>query len=232
MTYYTDLFSPETYEAFGRSGRSVSGFRKRQLAWAKRIKTGDRLICYMTKLSRWIGVLEVLSECYLDESPLFYPENDPFVVRFKVRETVWLPLDRTVPIHEEKVWNTLSFTRDCEHTSSVWTGKVRTSLNKLSAEDGTFLEGLLVAQHANGKVYSVNDEKFKSLVTQRIRRSDKLVAVTVPQDDEPELPQLPEEQDTSVRESAQMQSLLALCGEKMGFRIWLPRNDRSAVLHN
>jgi len=28
-----------------------------------------------------------------------------------------------------------------------------------------------------------------------------------------------------------MQALLAMLGEKMGFTIWLPRNDRSAVLH-
>src|SRR5262249_40706464 len=30
--------------------------------------------------------------------------------------------------------------------------------------------------------------------------------------------------------SSQMQALLALCGEKMGFRIWIPKNDRPAVL--
>jgi hypothetical protein len=30
MAYFLDLFSPETYEAFSRSDRSVSGFRVRQ----------------------------------------------------------------------------------------------------------------------------------------------------------------------------------------------------------
>src|SRR5205807_4640907 len=29
MAYYIDLFSPETYEAFARSSRDISGFRRR-----------------------------------------------------------------------------------------------------------------------------------------------------------------------------------------------------------
>lgn len=230
MMYYTDLFSPETYEAFERSDRSVSGFRKRQRGVAQRIKPGDKLICYITKLSRWIGVLEILGECYIDDTPLFYPDVDPFIVRFKVRVISWLPRDKAVPIHEEKVWNSLSFTRGHEATSSAWTGKLRGSLNKLSDDDGAFLEQLLVKQQMNGEVYPFNEEKFRSLVTQRIHRTDKVVAVMVPLDDEPEPTVQPEEKAISIRESSQMQSLLALCGEKMGFRIWIPRNDRSAVL--
>ncbi len=60
MSYYLDLFSPETYEAFLRSPRDVSGFRERQYIQATKIKPGDKLICYLTKLSRWIGALEVI----------------------------------------------------------------------------------------------------------------------------------------------------------------------------
>ena len=52
MTFFTNLFSPDTYETFSRSNRDVSGFSKHQLAWAKRVQKGDRLVCYMTKLSR------------------------------------------------------------------------------------------------------------------------------------------------------------------------------------
>ena len=90
MAYFLDLFSPETYEAFVRSDRSISGFRMRQRNVARRVKPGDRLVCYMTRLSRWIGLLEVLDGPSVDETPIFYPENDPFVVRFRVRPLVWL----------------------------------------------------------------------------------------------------------------------------------------------
>ena len=50
MRYYLDLFSPETYEAFSQSDRTVSGFRLRQRRQADRIRPGDRFLCYMTKL--------------------------------------------------------------------------------------------------------------------------------------------------------------------------------------
>lgn len=228
MLYYTDLFSPETYEAFSRSPRDVSGFRKRQHSWAKRIHAGDKLVCYMTKLSRWIGTLEVQSECYIDDSPLFYPDHDPFVVRFKVRPLVWLPKDKAVPIHEEKVWSALSFTSSCAPNSYGWTGKLRVSLNKLLTEDGQFLESLLASQQGGGDVYPVDEDRYQKWVLQRIRRPDKVVAVTVPQDDEAHEP--PGEDGQSIRESSQVQAALAACGEKMGFRVWIPKNDRGAVL--
>src|SRR5437773_12160928 len=104
MAYYLDLFSPETYEAFKSSRRDVSGFRMRHNAAAGRIKTGDKLVCYMTKLSRWFGILEVVNGPYTDHAPIFYPEADPFVVRFKVKSLVLLDVEQAIPIHEDYVW--------------------------------------------------------------------------------------------------------------------------------
>src|SRR5579885_862294 len=111
MAYFLDLFSPETYEAFSRSDRTVSGFRLRHRGVAGRVKRGDRLVCYMTKLSRWIGILEVVEGPYVDETPLFFPDGDPFVVRFRVKPVAWLAVEKGIPIHDDRVWNALSFTR-------------------------------------------------------------------------------------------------------------------------
>ena len=61
---------------------------------AERVRPGDRFICYITKLSRWAGVLEVTSELFVDETPRFFVSDDPFVVRFKVRPVAWLPKTR------------------------------------------------------------------------------------------------------------------------------------------
>ncbi len=88
MAYYIDLFSPETYEAFSNSDRSISGFRARHEGLAKRIDPGDTLVCYVTKLSRWVGLLTVDEGPYKDDSPVFAEDNDPFIVRFKVTPTV------------------------------------------------------------------------------------------------------------------------------------------------
>jgi hypothetical protein len=230
MTFFTNLFSPDTYETFSRSNRDVSGFSKHQLAWAKRVHRVDRFICYMTKLSRWVGVLEALSECYPDDSPLFYPEGDPYVIRSKVRPVVWLPKDQAIPIREKHIWDTLSFTKGVDQKSPAWTGKVRISLNKLSDEDGQFLQDQLLAQQTGGQRYPVDEDEYRRWLAQKVRRPDKVVPVTVPADDEPEEPDEPEDKTQSIRESAKIQALLAVIGEKMGFKVWVPKADRAAVL--
>jgi hypothetical protein len=140
MPYFIDLFSPETYEAFRRSSRDVSGFRLRQKAIAERIKAGDVFVCYMTRLSRWFGLLEVIEGPYIDSKPIFTPEDDPFVVRFRVRPLILLDPEKSLPIHDDEIWRGLSFTRDLERGSLVWTGKVRTSLVHLDDPDARFLE--------------------------------------------------------------------------------------------
>ncbi len=229
MAYYLDLFSPETYEAFSRSARDISGFRPRQESIANRIQVGDKFICYMTKLSRWVGILEVVSPYYKDDTSLFLADNDPFIVRFKVKPLAWLDKERAIPIRDDEVWNTLSFTKGQEKTSAIWTGRVRSSLNQIQARDGQFLEKLILSQATNGKPYPLDEREYQKFVTHTVRRLDKVVAVTVPQDTEAErqaVPQPPSE----VRESIKIQALLGSIGAKMGLRIWIPRSDRAAVM--
>lgn len=227
MVYYLNLFSPETYEAFTRSDRTISGFRERQLKVASRIQLGDKFICYMTKLSRWIGVLEITSVAFDERTPLFLAADDPFVVRFKVQPTVWLDKEHTIPIREDEVWNALSFTKGHDKSSSQWTGRVRSSLSVIDKRDGQFLEQLLRAQANDGKVYTVDEREYRRFVTHTVRRLDKTVTVSVPQDTETETAISPPAAD--IRESYKMQALLATIGSKMGLRVWLPKSDRNSV---
>jgi hypothetical protein len=148
MAYYLDLFSPETYEAFGRSDQTVSGFRPRQRNLASRVRPGDTFVCYMTRLSRWVGLLDILEGPFDDHAPIFYPADDPFTLRFHVRPVVWLPLEKTMPIHADPVWSGLSFTQRYPKVSLAWTGNVRGSLTRVSDADGAFLESLLRSQAA------------------------------------------------------------------------------------
>ena len=98
MSYFLNLFSPETYEAFRRSDGTISGFRERQRAAADRLEPGDTLVCYMTKLGRWFGLLTIIEGPFIERTPLFLQEEDPFVVRFKVDPLIVLDVDRAVPI--------------------------------------------------------------------------------------------------------------------------------------
>ena len=229
MAYYLDLCSPETYEAFSRSNRDISGFRLRQEKTASRIQPGDKLVCYMTKLSRWVGLLEVVTPYYQDDTSIFLPENDPFVVRFKVKPLVWLEKEQAVPIRDDAVWETLSFTKGHDKNSAVWTGRVRSSLTQIIQRDGQFLEQLLLAQPSNGKLYELDEREQHKFKTYTVRRLDKVVTNSVPQDIDTE-PETTPSPASEVRESIKIQALLASIGAKMGMRIWIPRSDRTAVI--
>jgi hypothetical protein len=229
MAYFIDLFSPETYEAFTRSSRDISGFRSRHRNVAEKIKPGDLFVCYLTRLSRWFGLLEVISGPFTDNSPIFVKENDPFVVRFHVKPQVWLEIEKGIPIHDDSVWTSLSFTRGLEKTSLSWTGKVRGSLVRLDDQDGIFLAEKLKAQSTRGKPYPITEQDKHRLASHTVNRPDKVVTVSVPEDAGPtETPEIVPEDES--RESIRVQAMIAAIGAKMGMSIWIPRADRGAVL--
>ena len=129
MNYYIDLFSPETAKAFENSNKNVSGFRISRKTYVnnQKIGPGDKFICYVTRIRRFVGVLEVKSRPYQDNTPLFTKENDPFILRFKVEPMVWLPLEKVIPIHDDLIWNNLSFTKGLSKDSNKWTYMVFSS---------------------------------------------------------------------------------------------------------
>lgn len=229
MSYFTDLFSPETYEAFSHSDRGISGFRLRHKGIADRIKPGDVFVCYLTRLSRWCGLLEVLEGPFIDHKPIFTPEDDPFVVRFRVRALAWLDIENSLPIHSELIWANLSFTRKLERGSIAWTGKVRGSLVRLEETDGRFLHETIIDQSSQGKAFPLDDHDAKKLATHTVTRPDKVVSVSIP-DDSRTAEEAPPAPETEIRESIRIQALIARIGARMGLQIWLPRNDRGAVL--
>ena len=229
MTYFIDLFSPETYQGFARSSRDVSGFRMRQKNVAERVKRGDVFVCYLTRLSRWFGLLEVIEGPFIDSTPRFLAESDPFVVRFRVRPLVWLDIEMGIPIHDDAIWRGLSFTRGLEKGSLLWTGKVRGSLVRLDDGDGAFLAKKLTVQGTGGETYPLTEQDARKLATHTVNRPDKVVTVSVPEDvGTVETAEFAPEVES--RESTRIQALIANIGARMGMSIWIPRSDRGGVL--
>jgi hypothetical protein len=230
MAYYLDLFSPATYEAFSKSDRSVSGFQIRHKHLAQRVKPGDEFLCYLTKLSRWFGILQVLEGPYVDDKPIFYPAADPFVVRFRVAARVWLPVDQAVPIKEAELWDHLSFTKGYDVGTSAWAQKVKGSLTTLSEADAALIVSALTRQATNGKIFPFDQKAYQGLITHLVATTSKPVSVTVPTPTAEEKQPAAPVEAKEVRESIQIQALLAEIGAKMGMKIWIPKADRTAVL--
>lgn len=235
MKYFTNIFSPATYEAFKQSPREVSGFKEVQLSAAKKVQPGDRLVCYLTKLGRWWGVLEVLEGPYVDGTPIFQPENDPYVVRFNVRPLVLLEPEKAVPIREPELWDVLSYTKGHRVGSTTWTGRLRSSLTELTREDAILIERLVNDQLSpSSRTFEFDQDEYDRHVKGRtVRRADRDVAVSVPDntsDDDGDDEDTPSNAvETFARESHRMRALIADIGARMGMTVWVPRSDRSAV---
>ncbi|MBN2094478.1 MAG: EVE domain-containing protein [Candidatus Aenigmarchaeota archaeon] len=232
MNYYIDLFSPETAQAFENSMRDVSGFRISRRAYVQnqKIGPGDKFICYVTRIQRFVGVLEVQSEPYQEDKPIFTKEKDPFVLRFKVKPVVWLPLEKAIPIHNDRLWKNLSFTKDLSNDSNKWTYMVFSSPRAWPKKDCEFLEKELLAQSKNLENFAFSEDEQKKLKTHKIRISDeKEVSVSVPDDEGMEETER-EVAEKEKRTSIVVQAKLAEIGEKLGLKLWLPNGDRARVL--
>lgn len=237
MAYFLDLFTPETWLAFRETGATITGFRERHRRLAgERITQGDVFLCYLTRLSRWCGVLQAESAAYYDDSPI-HEDLNPFTVRFRVKPIVMLEPESAIPIYDDKVWTKLTITNQYEKGGSSWTGFFRGSLNKFEEGDGSYLVELMKKQGSEPESYPLTDKDKRQLAYRRkVRTLDREVEVVVPdheEDDAASEPTVVEStQGPDSRESIQVQAKVAQIGAEMGFRIWVPRNDKARVLEH
>ena len=134
INYWLDLFTGKTWEEFLNSGGSISGFRKNRYNIAKKVKVGDYLICYLTGISRFIGVLEIESNCYFDESKIW--EDETFPVRFKVKILYKLTPKTAIPVKKLKEKLSIFQNLKSEH---AWSGFFRGSPAKFNVQDGQII---------------------------------------------------------------------------------------------
>ena len=228
MTYWLDLFTPYTWTRFQEHGASVSGFRARQRRTAsERVKQGDLFICYLVKLSRWCGVLEVTSAAYEDHTPIFADENDPFSIRFKVKPKVMLDFEHSIPI--EELWDRLSFTRELVRGSAGWAqfAKMRQSLLRVTDEDGEVIANALTEQAHIKRSFQLDASDLRHVAPRTVVRTEKgEVEVEVP-DREEERPS--DETVVEARASLKVQARVAQLGAILGFNIWVPAGDRAKL---
>ena len=232
MAYILDLFTPETWLAFRDNGATVTGFRERHWRLAReRVAQGDILLCYLTRLSRWCGALQVESEVYRDNSPIF-EDPDPFTIRFKVKPIVVLDPELCIPIYEDRIWKQLTITKQYTKGTSSWTGFFRTSLNHIEEDDGSYLFDLLKSQQLNPASYPLSDQDKRHISRRRkVATLDGEVEVEVPdEEDSPEAEVVQPTAPSESRESIRYQAKVARIGADMGFHIWVPKNDKGRVL--
>lgn len=220
MAYFLNLFTPETWTAFQQHGADISGFRERQRRMAReRVKPGDIFICYLVRVSRWCGALEITSDAFQDDTPIF-ADPDPFTIRFKVKPIVLLNPTMSLPILEDEIWNELSQMKEIEKGARGWAMHYRASLRPMEGADGQLLISLLKKQSQERREYPFTERDKRQLARRlTVRTLDGEVAVEVP-DEEEDAPSDTAESAPAAegRQSIKMQARIAHIGAEMGFR--------------
>ena len=217
--YWLDLFTGVTWEEFGKAGGTVSGFRESRWKTVQRIRKGDYLLCYLTGVSRFIGVVEVTKEGFKDDSPVWSDEDFP--CRLGVKTVVELTPETAVPVLELR--DSLSFFQNMT-SPNAWTGSFRGSPAKWKTEDGEAVVRALEDAKRSPVTRPVDKRKL-----QRRPRAlkAKIGAVAVPESEEPSTPPAPSVEQAT--DHTEVQWLLLKLGSDMGFHVWVARNDRGKV---
>ncbi|HEV2388507.1 MAG TPA: hypothetical protein VGS20_14770 [Candidatus Acidoferrales bacterium] len=218
--YWLDLFTGVTWNEFLAAGGDTSGFRASRWPTVQKIKTGDYLLCYLTGVSRFIGVLEATSAPFKDSSPIWKDEDFP--CRLKVKPLVVLKPETAVPVLELR--NRLSIFRDMK-SAIAWTGHFRGSPARWNATDGEAVLEALSEAEKNPTTRPVDEAK---LARRPKALKAKIGSVTVPESEE-----LAVEKAEAVkepREHEEIQWFLLKLGCDMGFDVWVARNDRGRQL--
>jgi len=230
--YWLDLFTGKTWEEFLEAGGSISGFREHRKKIAQEIKPGDYFVCYVTGVSRFIGILEAKSKAFKGDDSIWSDEDFP--IRFDVEVVVSVPPEAAVPVKQLR--DRLSFFQEMKSPHS-WTGHFRGSPSRWENADGeAVLEALLEAK-ANPTELPVDRQKWDR--RPRALQAKQLGAVTIPErEDEAAADDIAEDgavigSGKSKRPSDhdEIQWLLLKLGSEMGLDVWVARNDQGKECH-
>lgn len=215
--YWLDLFTGTTWEEFKNAGGSTSGFRKSRWKSVQQIKPGDYLLCYLTGVTRFIGILEVTSKPFQDNSPIWKDEDFPS--RLKVKPVVELTPEKGIPVLELR--DKLSFFENLT-SPHAWTGQFRGSPTKWKVSDGEAVTEALLEAKSHPVVRPIDKRKLKYR-PKPIKA--KIGSVTIPDSisEEQEPSQVSHREPSDHQE---IQFLLLKLGSDMGFNVWVARNDK------
>jgi len=132
--YYLAVFNEETWNEFLEKGSSVYGTTSTRQKRMESTKPGDFLICYVTRLSRFVGLLEITSKAYLENRHIW--KNDIYPIRVNVRPLYILKAENGILFSELK--EECGAFEKYKNTQS-WAGFVRTSLNTIQDNDAKII---------------------------------------------------------------------------------------------
>jgi len=215
-SYWIDLFTGTTWEEFLAAGGVVSGFRETERATVKKIAPGDWLLCYVTGVSRLIGILEVTGELFTGEEQIW--AGDAFPARLPVKVVLELKPEHAVPVTTLR--ERLSYFQSASPTA--WTAHFRRSPKREHPEDAQAIVEALEAAASDPVSRPYPDAKWHRKLGGKLQSKEEDVSVPPKDEDATE----EHEQPAASVTHEEIQSLLLRLGSEMGFGLWVARNDR------
>jgi hypothetical protein len=216
--YWIDLFTGETWNQFLEAGGDVSGFWQTRWNSVQKLKPGDYLLAYLTGVSRFVGVLEVISEAFQDATPIWQTEDFP--ARVRVRPVVILTPETGVPITTLR--GVLSFMLDPTRPNE-WVGHVRGSPVRWTDADGEAVVAAIRQAEADPVVRPVS---ARALARCPRGVATAIGTVTAPAADEggfEETGEISAGGPSTSEQTAEIQWLLLKLGSDMGLDVFVAR---------
>lgn len=213
--YWLDLFTGATWQEFLDAGADVSGFRDTRWSTVMQIKPGDYLLCYLTGVSRFIGVLEVTAPPFRDQTQIW--EDEDFPCRLRVRSVAALTPETAIPVHD--LSDRLSMFQDMK-SPIAWTGRFRGSPAKWKQEDAEAVVAAVIDATRNPVSRPVDAVR---LARRPKGFRAKIGSVTVPGTVESAIDA---EESKEPKVHSEIQWLLLKLGCDIGLDVWVARNDR------
>ena len=184
------------------------------------MKPGDYLLCYLTRVSRWVGVLEVTGEPFFDEAPIW--SSQVFPSRVSVRVVLAVRPEHGVPVLDMR--GELTVFQDLDNPNR-WQGPFRGSPTRWKAADGEAVVRSLHEAQANPVARPLG-RLAKIRTKPAVAPGSAGGGVSVPEDDEPAGGEAPE---AAASAHTEIRYLLVKLGAEMGFDVHVARNDQSRV---
>jgi hypothetical protein len=153
-------FMLETWNEFMRMDKKLVGFRDSRWSSVQKMRPGDKLLAYVTGISRFIGILRVESPPHFDQSRLW--KEDVFPCRVEVSVIQALSAEEAVPISEIRTALPLfAKLKDPRH----WSGPFRSPPVRWAPDNARIVEKYIAAAKRNPTVRPV----LESDVSARLR---------------------------------------------------------------
>lgn len=164
--YWLDLFTSETWEEARKRDFKVTGFRLSRWPIVSRIEPGDLFVCYVTKLSRFCGILKATSKPYKDEDKARQIwKRDFFPCLIDVDPLIALDILHSVP--KDEIVPKLAI-------AAKWGGIIRGSPTRIPFDDGELIKRLLEKSKAEGREYPITEKitRAKALGHRQIMKQE------------------------------------------------------------